>query len=397
MSTNPTARGRRWLLLLPVALAGMLSLAGASPAMVRTAPAAAQAGQLVVSAGGPYAGVVGQPIVFTAQAFLGGVPVTTGVQFQWNLGDGRTGFGQTITHTYATAGTYTVTVFAQAATGQTGFAGTIAQISGAPTGQLTVSAGGPYVGQVGVAILFTAQATIGGAPPTVLVNFSWSFGDGTGGFGQTVSHAYSAAGTYIVSVTATTATGQVATASTTAQIGGGQAFQVSAGGPYTAAPGQPVTLTGSVSGLPVGVTFQFLWMLGDGATGVGQTITHTYAAAGTYTVTLTVTASTGQVASATTTVTVGGVAIGGTEQINLFPACNNVAVTWPNSTAIAVVAAAISPSTALVAIWRFDNATQRFMGWSPLPGAPNDLLTVNRADPVFICMNRSGTLSRPVI
>jgi hypothetical protein len=72
-------------------------------------------------------------------------------------------------------------------------------------------------------------------------------------------------------------------------------------------------------------------------------------------------------------------------------------VTWPNGTAISVVAAAISPANALIAIWRFDNIRQTFVGYSSLPGAPNDLNVVNRAEPVFICMNGSGSMARPVI
>lgn len=87
---------------------------------------------------------------------------------------------------------------------------------------------------------------------------------------------------------------------------------------------------------------------------------------------------------------------GQTEQIQLFTGCNNVAVTWPTGTATSVVAAAISPPSALIAIWRFDNASQRFVGYSPIPNAPNDLNTVNRFDPVFICVNSNATLTRPV-
>ena len=36
-----------------------------------------------------------------------------------------------------------------------------------------------------------------------LTNYAWSFGDGTAASGQTVTHTYSAAGSYIVSLTVT--------------------------------------------------------------------------------------------------------------------------------------------------------------------------------------------------
>jgi hypothetical protein len=106
-------------------------------------------------------------------------------------------------------------------------------------------------------------------------------------------------------------------------------------------------------------------------------------------------------AGQTTTLTIrnrsSGPAPGQTEQVQLFTGCNNVTVTWPNGTPTSTVAQNISPGGVLVAIWRFDNANQRFVGFSPIPNAPNDLVTVDRAQPVFICTNGNGTLNRPVI
>lgn len=105
-------------------------------------------------------------------------------------------------------------------------------------------------------------------------------------------------------------------------------------------------------------------------------------------------------AGQTTTVTIrnrSGGTTGQTEQIQLFTGCNNVTVTWPNGTATATVAQNIQPAGILIAIWRFDNAAQRFTGYSPIPNAPNDLVTVDRAQPVFICTNGGGSLTRPVI
>lgn len=85
------------------------------------------------------------------------------------------------------------------------------------------------------------------------------------------------------------------------------------------------------------------------------------------------------------------------ETVQLFPGCNNVAATWPNGTPTATVAAAVSPSTILIAIWRFDASANRFFGYSPIPNAPNDLLTVNRLDAIFICVDTAGTLTRPTL
>jgi hypothetical protein len=105
-------------------------------------------------------------------------------------------------------------------------------------------------------------------------------------------------------------------------------------------------------------------------------------------------------AGQTTTLTIrnrSGGGTGATEQIQLFSGCNNVTVTWPSGTPTGTVAQNIQPAGILIAIWRFDNAAQRFVGFSPIPNAPNDLVTVDRAQPVFICTNGGGSLTRPTI
>lgn len=92
----------------------------------------------------------------------------------------------------------------------------------------------------------------------------------------------------------------------------------------------------------------------------------------------------------------GGGGTGQTEAIQLFQGCNNVALTWPVGTQTSTVAAAIQGD--LIALWAFDNASQTFRGYSPIPGAPNDFVTTNsRTQPAFICMRGAGTLNRPVI
>jgi hypothetical protein len=84
-----------------------------------------------------------------------------------------------------------------------------------------------------------------------------------------------------------------------------------------------------------------------------------------------------------------------TEPVALFPGCNNVALTWPNGTPIVTVVRALDRPDEFVASWRYDAATRRFLGWSPLPNAPNDLTTVDRLDVAFVCVREAGTLRRP--
>ncbi len=82
-------------------------------------------------------------------------------------------------------------------------------------------------------------------------------------------------------------------------------------------------------------------------------------------------------------------------RVQLFAGCNNVALTFNSGTTVSRVAGAISPTTSLIAIWQFDSRTQGFLGYSPLPGAPNDYPTVTLLDAAFLCVRESATLTRP--
>ncbi|MGH9858327.1 MAG: PKD domain-containing protein, partial [Acidobacteriota bacterium] len=64
----------------------------------------------------------------------------------------------------------------------------------------SVNAGGPYTGNVNLAIQFTGS---GADPDGDGITFSWNFGDGGTGTGPNVSRAYAASGTYTVILTAT--------------------------------------------------------------------------------------------------------------------------------------------------------------------------------------------------
>lgn len=187
----------------------------------------------------------------------------------------------------------------------------------------------------------------------------------------------------------------------TTQSGG---IRITLNGPFTGTAGQPVTFTAQIdtSGLPAGTATTIQWNFGDGGTATGQTVTHIYATPGTYTVTLTVSAP-GQQSSVSTTAMIGGQQQAGTAaggqstsaRVDLNTGCSNVVLTWPDGTPLSTVVAALSTAGNLNAIWWLDAAARQFRGFSPQPGAPNDLVTVNRLQPVFICLTAPGTLNRP--
>ncbi len=211
----------------------------------------------------------------------------------WAFGDGATGAGETIEHSYDDPGTYTARL-------------TVADDDGATsTSTLTITVLGA-VNQPPQAE-FTASATSGSAPLVInfdasasqdsdgsITSYAWDFGDGTMGTGVTTSHTYDAAGTYTVQLTVTDDDGASvevtleltanppATPINQAPTVSIEATPVSGDAPLS------ITFTASAQD-PDGDSLSYQWDFGDGTTleDAPPTQTHTYTAAGTYTATVT--------------------------------------------------------------------------------------------------------------
>jgi PKD repeat protein len=137
-----------------------------------------------------------------------------------------------------------------------------------------------------------------------IVRHEWSFGDGSTGTGEHISHVYSAAGSYTVSLTVTDNSGL--TAKTTLLI------QIKEPAPQQEPPtaiisdpgsklmvGQAIHFSGSSSNDSDGVIVSYDWNFGDGNTGTGENVSYVYSTAGSYTVSLTVTDNSNLMATAT--------------------------------------------------------------------------------------------------
>ena len=117
--------------------------------------------------------------------------------WSWNFGDSNTSNVQNPSHTYASAGTYTVALTAYNAYGNN---------TNTKTNYIVVnSSGNPPVAN------FSGTPTSGNAPLTVAftdastntpTSWSWTFGDSTTSTVQNPSHTYSSAGSYTVALTA---------------------------------------------------------------------------------------------------------------------------------------------------------------------------------------------------
>jgi PKD repeat protein len=162
-------------------------------------------------------------------------------------------------------------------------------------GPIQVSAGGPYSGNVGNPVTLTATTLT--ALPSAPVSYTWSLGDGTVGYGQALTHIYSAPGTYYITLNGASIYGY-ANSDAVATISNN--LQVSAGVATSGLVGTPIPFAASFTG---NFAPQFSWTFGDGTSGTGQATTHVYTLPGTYTASVTA-SSAGQSDSDSIAVTV---------------------------------------------------------------------------------------------
>lgn len=139
------------------------------------------------------------------------------VEFAWIFGDGTTGSGASVEHTYAAEGTYTASLRVRNSAGvwtPADQAATVKVEVGAPfTVGLVAS---PRTGAAPLTVKLTATTT---GSTTAITSHRWDFGDGsaattTGGQVFTTSHTYANPGTYTASVTVTNRAGASVTATT---------------------------------------------------------------------------------------------------------------------------------------------------------------------------------------
>ena len=230
-------------------------------------------------------------------------PDGTIASYTWDFGDGVTGSGATPSHTYATAGAYTVKLTVtdnQGATNTVSHNVTVTPPANQPpTAAFTSSANG-----------LTASFDGSGSsdPDGSIASYSWDFGDGSAaGSGAMPQHTYASGGTYHVTLTVTDNGGATGTVEHDVTVTP-PPNQPPTAAFTSSANGLTATFDGSGSSDPDGTIASYSWDFGDGsAAGSGVAPQHTYAVAGTYQVTLTVTDNQGATGSVTNAVTVTSV------------------------------------------------------------------------------------------
>ncbi|NLK53510.1 MAG: PKD domain-containing protein [Bacteroidales bacterium] len=231
--------------------------------------------------GTPRTITAGQSVQFTDKS------TNSPTSWNWNFGDGGTSTLRNPSHTYHTAGTYTVTLTAINSAGSDGETKTgYITINPSVIAPVAAFTGSPRTITAGQNVQFTDQSTNN---PT---SWSWSFGDGGTSTTRNPSHVYNTAGTFTVTLTATNSAGSDGETKTgyitvnPSVIAPVAAFTASTTTPNV---GQSVQFSDQSTNNPT----SWNWSFGDGGTSTSKNPFHTYLVAGIYTVTLTATNSAG--------------------------------------------------------------------------------------------------------
>jgi PKD repeat protein len=242
--------------------------------------------------------MVNTPVTFTASTLGGKSPYA----ISWNFGDGSSGSGPSIIHTFASVQSFAVSETATDSSSPSQTVTSSMTVTVRPTPPLSTGFNFlPTTPLVNMRVAFT-ETTTGGTPPYII---TWNFGDGTTGTGAATSHTYATAGTFTVTETATdsstpakTATdSQSVTVYTTLPLS--TSFSISSSSPQV---GQAVTFSATATGGTSPYSYSIAF--GDGASGTGSRVTYAYSAPGTYAATVTVTDSASPQVSISKTVTV---------------------------------------------------------------------------------------------
>jgi PKD repeat protein len=239
------------------------------------------------------------PITFDASSSSAGVGAAGIVSFAWTFGDGGTGTGQTVTHTFGSQQIFNVML---TVTNDRSLAAStqVPVAVGSVTAPSPVFVFSPSAPQVGQTVSFNAGPSVA-APGHPITSYSWNFGDGATASGVTASHIFAVTGTYAVVLTVRDDTGQQATNTTPVDVGiigggGGGGAPSPPTATFTFGPPNPsvnevVSFNATTSAAGAGRSIaSYVWNFGDGsAPGAGVTTTHAFTTAATYPVTVTVT------------------------------------------------------------------------------------------------------------
>ncbi len=242
----------------------------------------------------PGKGCVGEGVSLVASASTD-TPGDT-LSYEWDFGDGTTGKGAKVSHSYSKPGNYPITLTVKDDSGtpcNTDFAQGTVSINSAPL----ADAGEDQViciqpGETQAVVLFDGSKSYDEQGD--VLSYKWNFGDNTEGQGMNPTHSYAQPGVYAVTLEVTDNSGTKCNKDTDKmQVKVNAPPKAVAVIPRSGCVGEALKFDGSGSSDTPGDDLTFTWDFGDGATATGPVVTHSYDTGGVHPVVLTVTDSSG--------------------------------------------------------------------------------------------------------
>ncbi len=122
--------------------------------------------------------------------------------WQWTFGDGSTATGPTVSHLYATAASYPVTLTVTDNQGSPNSVARTVRTRVAPNAVFSLGC---------TQLACTVDGSASSDPEGTALAWAWDFGDGSASAGATAAHSYAAPGTYAATLRVTDGDGQTAT------------------------------------------------------------------------------------------------------------------------------------------------------------------------------------------
>lgn len=257
--------------------------------------------QFIFSPSSPKAG---SAVQFDGSGSIGDI-----ASFSWNFGDGSTGTGARVSHTFSIEGDFTVVLTVTDSRGFSVQSDPVRVSVGAtkdPTAKFTVSPTTPIAGTVSNFNAAESKADSG----HTIVSYDWDFGDGTPHqSGVSVTHTFALPQAYNVTLIVTDDTGRTGVSTQTVTAATSNPTAVFSIQPQTPKTVDVIALDASNSTAVLGrviVTYawQFTGAFVGTASGATTSIGPVGGTGGTLTIKLTVTDSAGQIGILTKTITI---------------------------------------------------------------------------------------------
>jgi gliding motility-associated-like protein len=236
--------------------------------------------------------LVGNNFIFTNTSSIS----SGSLNFLWDFGDGNTSTGIDASHSYTAAGTYNVKLVATSNNGCKDSTTQSITVYPKPIPGFTINNAAQCIN--GNNFIFTNTSTISNGT----LNFLWHFGDGNTAPGTNASHTYLIAGTFNVTLVATSNNGCKDSTTQTISVFPKPTVSFTINSANQCITGNSYSFT-NTSIISTG-TMNFIWYFGDGNTASSLHAIHSYATTGSFNVKLVATSNNGCIDSVMQPVTV---------------------------------------------------------------------------------------------